>query len=72
MSGKEGGESLELESCPCTEDSLLTSHQPQDRNKRFSIVVEEELLRNGYPSLLIVNGQNHLRKAPEAFTPTEC
>ena len=45
MSGKEGGESLELESCPCTEDSLLTSHQSQDRNKRFSIVVEEELLR---------------------------
>ena len=53
MSGKEGGESLELESCPCTEDSLLTSHQPQDRNKRFSIIVEEELLRWGTSSLTV-------------------
>jgi len=57
---------LELESCGCNEAStpntelgLLTVPQ-YHKNKRFSIIVEEELLRNGYPSLLIVNGQRHL------------
>ena len=71
---------LELESCGCndsdTENDFL-SIPKYHKNKRFSVIVEEELLRyvlmndeiflftflftrNGYPSLLIVNGQRHL------------
>ena len=41
-------EPLKLDVCSCndTEGSLADSQQVQDsRNKRFSIVVEEELLR---------------------------
>ena len=38
---------LELETCTCTEEGLLDTHQGQDvRSKRLSIMVEEEVLRS--------------------------
>ena len=49
-SGEAGGEHcrpLELETCTCTEEGLLDTHQGQDvRSKRLSIMVEEEVLRS--------------------------
>ena len=60
-----GSVQLEIEQCECRQGSPGSDHLllPTNHNKkRVSIMLDEELLRNGYPSLLILGDNRDFEK----------